>query len=69
MRELDAMAEVDESSLFGTTVHAVLKNAGIGASGLADRLRHAGLPIDSIDPVQPSLEDVFLDVVEKAARP
>jgi len=35
---------------------------------VASRLREAGLPVTAITPVEASLEDVFLDVVEKAAR-
>ena len=32
------------------------------------RLAAGRLEVDSVEPVQPSLEDVFLDVVEKAGR-
>ena len=35
---------------------------------LADRLRARGCDVRSISVVPPSLEDVFLDVVEKAGR-
>ena len=70
------MPEVEESSLFGTAVHAVLRAdvEGRTADGprqvdrVAARLREAGLPVSAIEPVEASLEDVFLDVVEKAAR-
>jgi hypothetical protein len=31
-------------------------------------LRTGGFPIDSIEPVADSLEDVFLDVVERAGQ-
>jgi len=68
MRALDGMAEVEESSLFGTAVHAVLRPGTFTPPELARRLASAGLDVDSMEPVQPSLEDVFLDVVEKAAR-
>jgi ABC-2 type transport system ATP-binding protein len=76
MRALDDMAEVEESSLFGTSVHAVLRAAGAPAdraSGspverVTSRLQQMGLEINAVTPVEASLEDVFLDVVEKAAR-
>jgi ABC-2 type transport system ATP-binding protein len=67
MRALDAMPEVEKTSLFGTAVHAVLRSAALDATALEQRLRDRGLPVQSIEPVAPSLEDVFLDVVEKAA--
>ena len=69
MRALDAMPEVEKTSLFGTSVHAVMKNAAIAPSDLADRVRASGLSVHTADIVVPSLEDVFLDVVEKAAGP
>ncbi len=67
MRALDAMPEVEKTSLFGTAVHAVL-NAPASASGaIAGRLGGAGLEVRGVEPVEPSLEDVFLEVVEKAS--
>jgi len=68
MRALDAMAEVEESSLFGTAVHAVLRPSGLDAGALGGRLEAQQLTVLSVEPVEASLEDVFLDVVEKAAR-
>jgi ABC-2 type transport system ATP-binding protein len=65
MRALDAMPEVEKTSLFGTTVHAVLRNDRLTPTALAGRLRDSGIPIDIVEPVPPSLEDVFLDVVER----
>ncbi len=68
MRALDAMEEVEESSLFGTAVHAVLRSRALGPADVAARLAAAGLEAGAVEQVQPSLEDVFLDVVEKAGR-
>jgi ABC-2 type transport system ATP-binding protein len=67
MRLLDAMHEVEKTSLFGTAVHAVLRNASVSAAAIAERLRAAGLVVESFEPVAPSLEDVFLDVIDRAA--
>jgi ABC-2 type transport system ATP-binding protein len=68
MRALDEMAEVETTSIFGTAVHAVLSSR---APDAADRLRRQlsdrGLAVSSIEPVQPSLEDVFLEVVTAEA--
>ena len=68
MRALDSLPGVEKSSLFGTAVHAVLKAGEAGAGPLAVELERRGVEIRSIATVQPSLEDVFLDVVEKAGR-
>ena len=66
MRALDGMPEVEKTSLFGTAVHAVLRPSTVSFADIKARLLDAGLEIESVDPVAPSLEDVFLDVVEKA---
>lgn len=66
MRALDAMSEVEKTSLFGTTVHAVLRSTELNAGALARHLEAQGLEVSSTAEVAPSLEDVFLDVVEKA---
>jgi len=68
MRALDAMPQVEKTSLFGTAVHAVLREGGTDAEGVAASLRAAAVPATSVVEVPPSLEDVFLDVVEKAGR-
>jgi len=66
MQALDAMPEVEKTSLFGTAVHAVLSTPSAADVPVADRLREAGLEVESLAAVQPSLEDVFLDMIEKA---
>jgi ABC-2 type transport system ATP-binding protein len=67
MRLLDEMPEIEKTSVFGTSVHAVLKDDRKDAMPtLKRRLESAGIAVTSMAPVQPSLEDVFLDVVERA---
>jgi ABC-2 type transport system ATP-binding protein len=68
MRVLDALPEVEKTSLFGTAVHAVLRHDRTSADEIAAKLRAAAVAVDEISPVTPSLEDVFLDVVDRAAR-
>jgi len=67
MRLLDRMPEVEKTSVFGTTVHAVLRaDRAIPTDALKSRLVDGGVPVAGIGPVQPSLEDVFLEVAERA---
>ena len=65
MKALDQMQEIQKTTIFGTAVHAVLKPGRIDVAALAERLQARGLDIRAIDRVMPSLEDVFLDVVER----
>ena len=67
MRALDAMAGVEKTSLFGTAVHAVVRDPALTPTALVERLRTSGVATTRAEQVEPSLEDVFLDVVEKAS--
>jgi ABC-2 type transport system ATP-binding protein len=69
MRVLDAAPGVEKTSLFGTAVHAVLRGGDVTVDEIAARLRGAGITVDDIAPVTPSLEDVFLDVVDRVSSP
>jgi ABC-type uncharacterized transport system ATPase subunit len=67
MRALDAMPDVEKTSIFGASVHAVLRSAEVNATAVADRLAGSGVTVASCAVVEPSLEDVFLDVAERSA--
>jgi drug efflux transport system ATP-binding protein len=67
MRALDDMPEVEKTSIFGTAVHAVLRSSDVTPETIAARLNAAGIPPVSCTRVEPSLEDVFLDVAERTA--
>jgi len=66
MRALDEHLDVEKTTIFGTAVHAVLRRPDVDLKAMADRLASRGLDIAGIERVMPSLEDVFLDVVEHA---
>ena len=66
VRILDRAPGVEKTSLFGTTVHAVLRNDGVDLDELRTRLGSGGVVVEAIEPVVPSLEDVFLEVVDRA---
>jgi ABC-2 type transport system ATP-binding protein len=68
MTALDAMPEVEKTSLFGTAVHAVLRSPDAGPEQIRNALAARGIEVGAVDRVEPSLEDVFLDVVEKARQ-
>ncbi|MGE0360398.1 MAG: ATP-binding cassette domain-containing protein [Vicinamibacterales bacterium] len=68
MAALERHPEVEKTSIFGTAVHAVLKHGGVEAEGIARALRAGGLEIRTVAYVTPSLEDVFLDVVDRGGQ-
>jgi ABC-2 type transport system ATP-binding protein len=65
MEVLDSLPQIEKTSLFGTAVHAVLRSPDVSEAALADALRGADVGLRTIARVTPSLEDVFLDVVER----
>jgi hypothetical protein len=68
MRLLDGMPEIEKTSVFGTSVHAVLhRDPRVAVPAIKGRLEAAGIAVGAIEAVQPSLEDVFLEVVEQKA--
>jgi hypothetical protein len=67
MSWLDASPAVERTSLFGTAVHAVFRTGGT-PEAIEGPLRDSGLTVTSITRVVPSLEDVFLDVVDRLER-
>ena len=67
MRRLEAMPEVEKTSIFGTAVHAVMRSPEVRPDAVTAQLAAAGIPA-ACRVVDPSLEDVFLDIAEKGAR-
>jgi ABC-2 type transport system ATP-binding protein len=61
---LQAHPTVRRAALFGETVHATFADLTEQWPAARDALRQANLEILSQTPVAPSLEDVFIDLVE-----
>ncbi len=68
MAWLDKSPIVEKTSLFGTAVHAVMRSASTTVDQLNRALTDAGRRVDTLQPVVPSLEDVFLDVVDRLGQ-
>ena len=65
MAILDRAPFVEKTSLFGTSVHVVLRSRDAGDPDIRNILTQSGMGVTSVHPVMPSLEDVFLDVVDR----
>jgi ABC-2 type transport system ATP-binding protein len=68
MAALERLPDVEKTSIFGTTVHAVLRHAGVRPEDVQAALQAAGIEVRAVAYATPSLEDVFLDVVERAGQ-
>ena len=67
MSVLDKLPSIEKTSLFGTALHAVVRTRQTTDADLMRALSEAGITVTSIGSVVPSLEDVFLDVVDHLA--
>jgi ABC-2 type transport system ATP-binding protein len=65
LRALDDLPTVEKTSPFGTALHVWLKPGVRDTDPLRRRLSELGLAAESFEFVQPSLEDVFMDVVAR----
>ncbi len=65
MAALERLPDIEKTSIFGTAVHAVVRRAGVTPAGIRAALEGQGIVVTAVRPVTPSLEDVFLDVVER----
>ena len=68
MARLDSLPFVEKTSLFGTAVHAVLRSRDTSPDQVRAALSAESLELISMAVVAPSLEDVFLDVVDRAEQ-
>ncbi|MGQ0548418.1 MAG: ABC transporter ATP-binding protein [Armatimonadota bacterium] len=55
--------QVRDAALHGATIHATVESAEVAAALIAD-LVAKGFTVESVEPIEPSLEDVFVALVE-----
>jgi ABC-2 type transport system ATP-binding protein len=56
-----------ESSVFGTKLHVMVGDEGEGRKAIADLLARRGIGVQNLERIVPSLEDVFLYLLERDA--
>jgi len=65
VRDLFAKSDTVRSALLvGDRVHLFVDNAGLRLPELRERLEAAGISYESIEPVAPSIEDLFVSALE-----
>lgn len=64
---LEALSSLNiESAIFGSTLHATVENAEVATLEIRKALEGAGIAVRSIEKIVPSLEDVFVTLIEVA---
>lgn len=65
---VEKMAGVREAALFGRDLHVVATDAGVAAAEIRRGLGDLGYAVERIEPIVPSLEDVFVSLIEARDR-
>jgi ABC-2 type transport system ATP-binding protein len=71
---VDAMAELQQAdwvldtSVFGTFLHVSVEDENAGARHIRETLEARGIPVARITRIVPSIEDVFLHLIEQQGR-
>lgn len=65
---LSSQLEPWRVSIFGSSIHILLENSGDGLENVQSILQKSGCKINSLRPIACSLEDAFIDVVQRNQR-
>ena len=68
LEQLEDSGLVKEGALFGDTLHAVVEDAEAASAAVGDFLAGRGLAATAVTRVRPSMEDVFVSLVELEDR-
>ena len=68
MVEVEKVAGVREAALFGNGLHVVAADAAAAAVAVAAALKASGFRVERVGKIEPSLEDVFVSLIEARDR-
>ncbi len=68
LEEIEELPEVKEAALFGGGLHAGAAGAAAAARAIRDRLERRGFRVDRVEKIAPTLEDVFVSLIEARDR-
>ncbi|HEY7678913.1 MAG TPA: ABC transporter ATP-binding protein [Terriglobia bacterium] len=64
LREVEAAPAVRRASLYGNALHVAVRNASEAAPAIRARLEGGGFSVERIEVIPPSMEDVFVSLVQ-----
>jgi ABC-2 type transport system ATP-binding protein len=68
MADIERLPSVKEAALFGRGLHVVAADGAAAAADIRALLERDGRPIERIEKIVPSLEDVFVSLIEARDR-
>jgi len=66
--EIESVPGVQEVALFGRGLHVVAQDGNAAAGSIRTRLQQRGYRVERVEPIVPSLEDVFVSLIEARDR-
>jgi ABC-2 type transport system ATP-binding protein len=68
MGEIEKISDIKEVALFGKGLHAVVQRGEAAIATLQKVLEERGYQVERIEKIIPSLEDVFVSLIEARDR-
>jgi len=68
MRALEGVPGVRDVAVFGGGLHVTADNLAAGEQSIRAALDRAGIAVQRLEPIQPSMEDVFVALIEAEER-
>lgn len=65
---IEKLPQVREAALFGRGLHVVAADAGVAVPAITAALRANNCPVERIERIAPSMEDVFVSLIEARDR-
>ncbi len=68
MTALQGRPEILDVAVFGSGLHVKVENAETAEAQIRAALGSASIRVDSLEPIPPSMEDVFVSLIEKEEK-
>ncbi|HEV2690643.1 MAG TPA: ABC transporter ATP-binding protein [Bryobacteraceae bacterium] len=68
MKILEKLAGVSDVAVFGGGLHVTVADGASAIPAIRGALEQAGITVDVLEPIQPSMEDVFVAMIEEEER-
>lgn len=68
MKALEDVDQVFDAAVFGSGLHVSTKDPQQAAAKIRERMQAAGIDISRLEPIEPSMEDVFVALIEEEER-
>lgn len=69
MRAIEGDAEVLDVAVFSDGMHVTVKDAEAGMARIRQILRDRGIAIERLEAIEPTMEDVFVAMIQAAEKP